>query len=368
VGSNCCKNRYFLPEDAMDSDLLTALLLDPFLTVEEARREADAIRAAETREAWRDQLETLVWARPRPVRFDCRWYLIRPDRDAIVLWQLLVALVTAIGAIVGWINRPAAHQPAPVTPPKSVPSTLVVVTTCDRHRHYHRRFWWAWLATGVVLAGLWAWAVVEARRVMGTENVDFAVAIVLTAIVATILRPLGVGTLRFLRGPVIVGRVTEDTVLLDRVRLSHHRVHLFGRRHVVPERHLGRTCLPERQAGVVRQAPSRPDGQLQTRLQVEKGDSAVLELLPDDPRRLLAEGAVEPHRPVQVVDAQGQNAESWFHVGTRPPSLVCSRAAPRSQPTAAATPPIAWACRTSLLSRKSSDSGYARGRRPLLGG
>jgi hypothetical protein len=43
----------------MDSDLLT-LLLDPILTVEEANREADAIRAAEAREVWRDRPETLV--------------------------------------------------------------------------------------------------------------------------------------------------------------------------------------------------------------------------------------------------------------------------------------------------------------------
>lgn len=46
----------------MDSDLLTALLLDPFLTVEEARREADAILAGrgEPGEEWRDRPETLV--------------------------------------------------------------------------------------------------------------------------------------------------------------------------------------------------------------------------------------------------------------------------------------------------------------------
>lgn len=44
----------------MDSDLLTTVLLDPFLTAEEARREADAIRAAEAREVWRDRPETLV--------------------------------------------------------------------------------------------------------------------------------------------------------------------------------------------------------------------------------------------------------------------------------------------------------------------
>jgi hypothetical protein len=139
----------------------------------------------------------------------------------LVLWQLLVALISGIGALVGWINRPAAPHPAPVTPPKPAPSTLVVVTTCEWHCHYHRRFWWAWLAMGLLLAGLWAWAIVETRKVMGTENVDFAVTLVVTAIVATILLPMGVGTLRFLYGPVIVDRVTESTVVLDRVRQAY---------------------------------------------------------------------------------------------------------------------------------------------------
>jgi hypothetical protein len=138
----------------------------------------------------------------------------------IVLWQLLVALVVGIGTLVGWTGRPAPLHPAPVTP-RPAPTTLVVVTTCERHRHYRRRFWWAWFATGAVLAGLWTWAVVETTKVTGTETVDFAVALVMTAVFATILLPLGVGTVRFLHGPVIVDRVTEDTVVLDRVRQAY---------------------------------------------------------------------------------------------------------------------------------------------------
>jgi hypothetical protein len=73
----------------------------------------------------------------------------------------------------------------------------------------------------VALALLWAWAIVEVRTVMGTEDVDFAVALVVTAVFATILLPLGVGTVRFLHGPVIVDRVTEDAVVLDRVRRAY---------------------------------------------------------------------------------------------------------------------------------------------------
>lgn len=142
----------------------------------------------------------------------------------LVLWQLLGALVAGTGALIGWIGRPAAPRPATVAPPMPAPTTLVVVTTCDRHSHYHRRFWWAWLATGVALAGLWTWAVVETRAVMGTQDVDFAVALVVTAVFATVLLPLGVGAVRFLYGPVIVDRVTADAVVLDRVRRAYFDV------------------------------------------------------------------------------------------------------------------------------------------------
>lgn len=141
----------------------------------------------------------------------------------VLLWQLLGGLVAAIGAVVGFINRPASPPapPAPVSPTKPPPTTLVVVTTCDRHRHFHRRFGWAWLGISVALAGLWAWAIAETVKVMGTENVDFAVVLVMTTIFATILLPMAVGTLRFLYGPVIVDRVTESTVVLDRVRQAY---------------------------------------------------------------------------------------------------------------------------------------------------
>ena len=42
----------------------------------------------------------------------------------------------------------------------------------------------------------------------------------------------------------------------------------------------------------------------------------VLERLPDNARRVQPEGAVELHRPVQVVDAQRQDAEACLDVDT----------------------------------------------------
>jgi hypothetical protein len=142
----------------------------------------------------------------------------------LALWQLFKAVALGIGAVVGWLSRPTPPTSSPPVPPEPSPTTLVVVTTCDRHRHFRRRFGWAWLGMGVALAGLWGWAVVETSRVWGTENVDLAVGLMVTAIVASVLLPCGVGTLRFFYGPVIVDRVTEGTVVLDRVRQAYFDV------------------------------------------------------------------------------------------------------------------------------------------------
>lgn len=139
----------------------------------------------------------------------------------LALWQLLVALVSGLGAVAGLIKRPPLLHSGSTPEPRPQPTTLVVVTTCDRHRLFHRRFWWAWLGAALVSLGLWTWAIAETRKVMGTENVDFAVALVVIAVLATAFLPIGVGTLRFLHGPVIVGRVTESSVVLDRVRQAY---------------------------------------------------------------------------------------------------------------------------------------------------
>jgi hypothetical protein len=138
------------------------------------------------------------------------------------LWQLLTGLAAAVGAVVGFINRPAPPvSPAPASPPKPLPTTLVVVTTCDRHRRFRARFAWAGAGALALLAALWTWAVLETRRVMGTEAVGLALTLILTAIAATVLLPTGLSVWYVFRGPVIVERVTEDSVVLDRVRQQY---------------------------------------------------------------------------------------------------------------------------------------------------
>jgi hypothetical protein len=134
----------------------------------------------------------------------------------LVLWELLTGLVS----LAGHLTRP---RPAPVREPKpkEQSTTLVVVTTCDGHRRFRDRFVWAGAAGAAALAGLWAWAVLETRRVMGTEEVDLAVTLIVAAVAATVLLPLGLSVWYTFGGPVIADRVTEDAVVLDRVRQAY---------------------------------------------------------------------------------------------------------------------------------------------------
>lgn len=138
----------------------------------------------------------------------------------VILWQLLVALAAAVGVAVGRTSRPVS-SPKASAPPEPAPTTLVVVTTCERHRRFRDRFVWAGVGLLLPLAALWWWAVAETRRVMGTEEVNLAVTLVVAAILATVLMPIALSVWHFVAGPVVVDRVTESTVVLDRVRRAY---------------------------------------------------------------------------------------------------------------------------------------------------
>src|SRR5439155_13346616 len=80
--------------------------------------------------------------------------------------------------------------------------------------------------------------------------------------------------------------------------------------HVVADGEVGRAGRLDGQAGVAGDAGSRPDGELQAALQVEERDGAVLELLADDAVGRQSEAVpVEPERPLQIVDAQGEHGD-----------------------------------------------------------
>ena len=138
----------------------------------------------------------------------------------LVLWELLTGLLAGIGAAVGYLTRPRL-APVPGPKPKEPPTTLVVVTVCDRHRRFRDRFVWVGAAGALLLAGLWVSAILETRRVMGTEEVGLAVTLLIGAVFATALLPLALSAWYVFGGPVIADRVTEDAVVLDRVRQAY---------------------------------------------------------------------------------------------------------------------------------------------------
>jgi len=138
----------------------------------------------------------------------------------LVIWELLKGLVAGIGTVAGFLTR---HRPvpAPEPEPREAPTTLVVVTTCARHLRFRDRFVWAGIAGALVLAGLWVGAFLETRRVMGTEDVGLAVTSLIGSVFASVLLPLALSAWYAFGGPVIADRVTEDTVVLDRVRQAY---------------------------------------------------------------------------------------------------------------------------------------------------
>jgi hypothetical protein len=137
----------------------------------------------------------------------------------LALWGLLKALAAAVGSVGRSRSGPAV--PSRPLPPLDPPSTLIVVTTCDRHRRFRDRFVWAGVAMVVGLAALWVWAVVVTRRVMGTDDTDLAVTLVVTAVFSSVLLPIALSVWYVFAGPVTVERVTQDAVVLDRVRQAY---------------------------------------------------------------------------------------------------------------------------------------------------
>jgi hypothetical protein len=62
---------------------------------------------------------------------------------------------------------------------------------------------------------------------------------------------------------------------------------------------------------------SRPYGELQTVLQLEERDGSMFELSADDSTRGEPEAvAVESESAVQIVDAQRNDGDAWFHMRT----------------------------------------------------
>lgn len=104
---------------------------------------------------------------------------------------------------------------------KPRPPIAVVVTACDRHRRFGDRFLIVAAGLIAVLAGFWTWTIIVLRRNAGTDQIDLAVTLTLSAMAATALLPVGWGLWYAFAGPVLVERVVGEKVVLDRVRPAY---------------------------------------------------------------------------------------------------------------------------------------------------
>src|SRR5262245_32178989 len=96
--------------------------------------------------------------------------------------------------------------------------------------------------------------------------------------------------------------------------LLHHGVDFGLRSDVVGDAELGLAATAQGDAGIVGQAPARPERELQTGLEIEERDRPVFELRADDAFGLEAEPvAIELDRSLEVVDAECDEGYPRFH-------------------------------------------------------
>src|SRR5215210_4428815 len=88
-------------------------------------------------------------------------------------------------------------------------------------------------------------------------------------------------------------------------RLLHNRVNFFFTTHIMSDRKLGRTMSSFGDVRVTSNAISRPNCELQTRLQIKKSDSAIFKLFPNDSLRRKSKSiSIKLQRFFQIVYAQ----------------------------------------------------------------
>src|SRR6266581_2017079 len=114
----------------------------------------------------------------------------------------------------------------------------------------------------------------------------------------------------------VVRRLYHDGTRL--FGLFHHRVDFGLRGDVVPDGEVGRVGFAKSDPRIASNALSGPQRELQTGLQVEESDCAILELRADDAFGLEAKTvAVEPDCLLQIVDAKSDERNPRLHARFR---------------------------------------------------
>jgi hypothetical protein len=93
--------------------------------------------------------------------------------------------------------------------------------------------------------------------------------------------------------------------------LGHHRIHFGFAPDVVAERELRGASRAKGNFGFMGERCAGPNGQLQTMLKIEEGDSAMLELRADDALRRQTESIpIKLQRSFQIIDTESNHGDS----------------------------------------------------------
>src|SRR5690348_432146 len=103
-----------------------------------------------------------------------------------------------------------------------------------------------------------------------------------------------------------------------RCRLLHNGVNFFSASQIMPDGAFGGTGSSQSHSGINGEVVSWIDGELESMLQVEEGERAMLELgAHDAPCWQPQAVAVKTERRFQIIHAERDHSNSWFH-GPRP--------------------------------------------------
>src|SRR5205823_4778090 len=101
--------------------------------------------------------------------------------------------------------------------------------------------------------------------------------------------------------------------------LFHNRVNFFFTTDIMSNGELGRTVSRFGSVRVISNVGSSPNGELQTGLHIKKGDGSVFELFPKDSLCWETKTvSIEGKRLFQVIYAQCNDCNAWFHRGSIP--------------------------------------------------
>ena len=95
----------------------------------------------------------------------------------------------------------------------------------------------------------------------------------------------------------------------------HDLIDLRLTQDIMPESHFYRRDVFERDTRIMCDAFSRPEGELQSILHIDKCDTPILEFFPDNSLGRESESiSIKGYRFLEIGYTEGDDGDSWFHI------------------------------------------------------